>query len=366
VEIAFAVPIPIEITATPTSHSEIELNWLKNEENNSIILLTNTVNEFGAPQKGHVYEIGEMLSDGGKVLYFGDADKFSHSDLEEITTYYYKLFSYNEDYNYSKGIECEATTWCAKVEFTLFEGFEEGIYPCWEQENVEGNSYWVKGRGNDGGFPNNAFEGNFNVFFKMERDSLQQVGNITRLILPTLLMAEFNSIRLSFTLYNQSRGGLVDELSIYYRTSTTEDWILWRVYNENQKSWLSESIILPEIVDTEEIYICFQGMINGGYGICIDNILVEGYDGVGVVENDLNSRINLFPNPTTGELTITNFGFQISGVEIFDVYGRMQKAESKRQKAEGVVLNISHLNSGIYFIKIYTDAGEVVKKVVKE
>ena len=29
-------------------------------------------------------------------------------------------------------------------------------------------------------------------------------------------------------------------------------------------------------------------------------------------------------------------------------------------------IDISHINSGIYFVKITTDAGEVVKKVIKQ
>jgi hypothetical protein len=40
--------------------------------------------------------------------------------------------------------------------------------------------------------------------------------------------------------------------------------------------------------------------------------------------------------------------------------------EGWQPQADGVVINISHLNSGIYFVKITTDAGEVVKKAVKQ
>jgi hypothetical protein len=63
----------------------------------------------------------------------------------------------------------------------------------------------------------------------------------------------------------------------------------------------------------------------------------------------------------------------IKSIEIFDIYGRKCHAinsppfmEGWQPKADGVVFNISHLQSGIYFVKIYTEAGEVVKKVVKQ
>ena len=105
---------------------------------------------------------------------------------------------------------------------------------------------------------------------------------------------------------------------------------------------------------------------------------------VKVVENKWQDII-VYPNPTEGELTITNrspvrgklseanYELRITGVEVFDVYGRRQKAElrqrsaskSSRQKEEWVV-DVSHLHSGLYFIKINTDAGELIKKVVKK
>lgn len=73
-------------------------------------------------------------------------------------------------------------------------------------------------------------------------------------------------------------------------------------------------------------------------------------------------NITLVPNPTTGELRIINYESGIMDVEIFDVYGRMQKVENRKQN----VYDISHLQSGIYFVRIITEGGEIVKKVVKQ
>jgi hypothetical protein len=74
-------------------------------------------------------------------------------------------------------------------------------------------------------------------------------------------------------------------------------------------------------------------------------------------------NITLYPNPTTGELQITNGGLRITNVEVYDIYGR--NVGATLVLAQGKI-NISHLNSGIYFVKITTGAGEVVKKVVKQ
>ena len=89
---------------------------------------------------------------------------------------------------------------------------------------------------------------------------------------------------------------------------------------------------------------------------------------VGVANWDRSQEMLLYPNPTTGELRIMNYELRIEGVEVFDVYGRKlleEKGERRKEKGEWV-LNLSHLPAGIYFVKIRNEAGEVVKKVVKQ
>jgi len=60
-----------------------------------------------------------------------------------------------------------------------------------------------------------------------------------------------------------------------------------------------------------------------------------------------------------GELTIKQ-------VEVFDIYGRKQSSHHLIPSSSHYLINISHLPVGIYFVKIGTEAGEVVRKVVKE
>jgi hypothetical protein len=77
-------------------------------------------------------------------------------------------------------------------------------------------------------------------------------------------------------------------------------------------------------------------------------------------------NITLVPNPTTGELTITNYELQITNIEIFDVYGKKVSSHPSTSSSSQKKINLSHLNSGIYFVKVVTNNGEVVKKVVKQ
>ena len=76
----------------------------------------------------------------------------------------------------------------------------------------------------------------------------------------------------------------------------------------------------------------------------------------------LLENITVVPNPTTGQLKIESGELKIESVEVYDVYGKRQKAEDRKDN----VLDISNLSAGLYFVKIKTSVGEVVKKVVKQ
>ena len=87
----------------------------------------------------------------------------------------------------------------------------------------------------------------------------------------------------------------------------------------------------------------------------------------GIAEQPVTSyELQVYPNPTTGELRVTSYELQVTSIEIFDVYGKKEKGEGRREKGEGeMVLDISHLPAGFYFVRIQTDTGTVTKKVVK-
>jgi len=96
---------------------------------------------------------------------------------------------------------------------------------------------------------------------------------------------------------------------------------------------------------------------------------------VGIDENSAVAHFTLYPNPTTGELRISPAGggrgwnngqLTIENVEVFDIYGRNVSSHHLIISSSNQLINISHLSAGIYFVKIRTEAGEVVRKVVKE
>jgi len=77
------------------------------------------------------------------------------------------------------------------------------------------------------------------------------------------------------------------------------------------------------------------------------------------------SNITIYPNPTTGVLRIENGELRIINVEIFDVLGQKVLSPMSSMSPE-TVIDISHLTAGLYFLKINTEVGQVIKKVLKD
>ena len=96
-------------------------------------------------------------------------------------------------------------------------------------------------------------------------------------------------------------------------------------------------------------------------------IKLTGKSWVGINEFANENMITIYPNPTTGKLRIENGELRIEKIEIYDIYGRMQKEERSKEQGEGeMVIDISNLSAGVYMIKFDTDKGVIHKKVVKE
>ena len=84
--------------------------------------------------------------------------------------------------------------------------------------------------------------------------------------------------------------------------------------------------------------------------------------GEGVEEHE--TSFNIYPNPVNDKLYIeTLTQTQTQTVEIYDVYGRRQSMVNGQQST---VIDVSDLNSGVYFVKVVTSEGEAVKRFIKK
>jgi uncharacterized repeat protein (TIGR01451 family) len=79
--------------------------------------------------------------------------------------------------------------------------------------------------------------------------------------------------------------------------------------------------------------------------------------------HQLDSSISVYPNPTNSFVTI-NCNSNIKSIELYDVQGRILETSIENNSA--AKLDISVKQNGIYFLKINTENGSKVEKIVKE
>ena len=110
--------------------------------------------------------------------------------------------------------------------------------------------------------------------------------------------------------------------------------------------------------------------------LCIDDISINNFvncqkwshnfslnlDATSLTEE--NIYFDIYPNPVNDKLYIET-ETEIKEVVVYDVYGRVQNLRnSKTQKLRNSI-DVTDLNSGVYFVKIVTSEGEVVKRIIK-
>ncbi|MCL2302714.1 MAG: S8 family peptidase [Lentimicrobiaceae bacterium] len=165
-----------------------------------------------------------------------------------------------------------------------------------------------------------------------------------------------------------------------------QTYIDWRQkLNENEKNIfsLSEKEIehLQNYVEinTGRGTVFAKNILCALYNICLEEEVVENSD-YSVTQNQteeeagidksylqvydklLLDNVSIVPNPTTGELKVVAGELKIDKIEVFDIVGKVVLSHLPINQK----IDISNLNNGIYFIRISTKQGEIVKKVVKQ
>lgn len=97
--------------------------------------------------------------------------------------------------------------------------------------------------------------------------------------------------------------------------------------------------------------------------IITNMVSTEIVNNLKVASEEFSAQIQLYPNPVNEVLHIQNNSAKtIESVEVFSITGQL--LFSRRNSEE---INMSQLNTGIYFVKLITSEGiSVTKKVVKK
>ena len=101
---------------------------------------------------------------------------------------------------------------------------------------------------------------------------------------------------------------------------------------------------------------------------CVNAMLalkeIENYEDITGINDNYNVNINFYPNPVNDRLYIETQTLTQT-IEIYDIYGRLQDYKTTRLQGS-VAIDVENLKSGIYFVKISTEEGDIVKRIIKQ
>jgi hypothetical protein len=104
----------------------------------------------------------------------------------------------------------------------------------------------------------------------------------------------------------------------------------------------------------------------GNVGSCSFELTVESVLGTGNTSQELTSII-LYPIPTENVLNVTNpQGLSLEKVDIFDQRGRLVHTETLLGMGATKPIDIHHLASATYFVKIVGQGGTMIKRLIKK
>jgi hypothetical protein len=105
----------------------------------------------------------------------------------------------------------------------------------------------------------------------------------------------------------------------------------------------------------------YRKLLFGAMFVCA-SVLVHAQFGY----PDQAARIDLYPNPAHQQFNLAGNGVQIFGLRIYNVLGNL--VDSQRYQVnddrQNLQVDVQSLESGIYYLHISTDQGELVKKLI--
>ncbi len=97
-------------------------------------------------------------------------------------------------------------------------------------------------------------------------------------------------------------------------------------------------------------------------GVVLDDLKITGT--AGVIDERISNAIMLYPNPAKNTIHLKwDDEVNVSGIEIMSLDGK-QLTISRPENVSQYIIDISHLPTGMYLVKISTDKGSGMKKLI--
>ncbi|MBP5710779.1 MAG: hypothetical protein J6W84_07380, partial [Bacteroidales bacterium] len=150
------------------------------------------------------------------------------------------------------------------------DGFEGGLNN-WIVESDDIDYEWILAEGNPAIFSilHSAHNGTQNVYFYSS-------NHTSSLLSPVFNLAGKNNVVISFWYSMQVRNGNNDELTLYYRKSSSDSWTELVYLSGDMKDWYYVQVPVTDLSST--VQFKFEGHSQYGGGVLIDDITVKEND----------------------------------------------------------------------------------------
>jgi len=114
-------------------------------------------------------------------------------------------------------------------------------------------------------------------------------------------------------------------------------------------------------------FFAWNSELNGG-SFSIDNVTFTGTllaaNPVGFLKTPQETEIKIVPNPAMGSKTVIYNARSIKKLEILSLSGQVLMMKENDGRAETIAIDLSALEIGICFLRLHSDAGVFMKKII--
>ena len=176
---------------------------------------------------------------------------------------------------------------------------------------------------------------------------------------------EFTSVETEYPSVPQNlSANAIDKSSISLSWTSTKNATSYNVYCGAQKlaNVTTTSYIAEGLEKNTEYCFTITAVNENGESEKSAEVCARTHNNVGITE--LASAINIYPNPAS-DMIFVETGLNVEEISIYTITGVMVGQQSTVNSQQLSYIDVANLNAGVYFIKVKTEDGELVKRFIK-